>query len=73
MYTLYDSAYISSGDLVKEVAAAGRDARFGPDRADLPASIAEEARPGDLVLVMGARDPSLTASARPLWIPKSRD
>jgi len=26
--------------------------------------VAAEARPGDLVLVMGARDPSLTALAR---------
>ncbi len=28
------------------------------------ARIAEEARPGDLVLVMGARDPSLSELAR---------
>ena len=55
---------ISSRDIVREVLAAGRDARFAPDRADLPRLIAAEARAGDLVLVMGARDPSLTGLAR---------
>ncbi len=55
---------ISSADLARGVSAAGRDARFVADRADLPALIAAEARAGDLVLVMGARDPSLTGLAR---------
>ncbi|MFN2371071.1 MAG: glutamate ligase domain-containing protein, partial [Candidatus Krumholzibacteriia bacterium] len=55
---------ISAADLAAGVAAAGRDARFAADRAALPAAIATEARPGDLVLVMGARDPSLTAFGR---------
>ena len=55
---------ISAADLAAGCAAAGRDARFVPDRADLPAAVAAEARPGDLVLVMGARDPSLTALGR---------
>jgi UDP-N-acetylmuramate--alanine ligase len=51
---------ISSADLVADLQARGRDARFAARRADLPSLIAAEARPGDLVLVMGARDPSLT-------------
>jgi UDP-N-acetylmuramate-alanine ligase len=55
---------ISSGDLVAEIGAGGRDARFVPDRADIPAAITAEARPGDMVLVMGARDPSLTDFCR---------
>lgn len=55
---------ISAADLVAGVRAAGRDARFLADRAALPAAIAAEARPGDLVLVMGARDPSLTGFGR---------
>jgi UDP-N-acetylmuramate--L-alanine ligase len=55
---------ISSQDIAREVRAAGRDARFAADRADLPRLIAAEARAGDLVLVMGARDPSLTDLAR---------
>ena len=55
---------ISSADLVNDIAAQDRDARFLADRDQLPGAIATEARPGDLVLVMGARDPSLTTLAR---------
>ncbi len=55
---------ISSADLIAGIAALSRDARFIPDREDLPAAIAAEAGPGDLVLVMGARDPSLTDFCR---------
>ncbi|MCB1184087.1 UDP-N-acetylmuramate--alanine ligase, partial [bacterium] len=52
---------ISGADLVADVRARGRDARFAAARSALPAAIAAEARRGDLVLVMGARDPSLTS------------
>lgn len=52
---------ISSADLVRGIADGGRDARFEPGRSHLPPLIAAEAHPGDLVLVMGARDPGLTA------------
>lgn len=55
---------ISSADLVGDIVTGGRDARFLADRDQLPAAIAEEACEGDLVLVMGARDPSLTELAR---------
>ncbi len=55
---------LSSADLVREIAEAGRDAEFAPSREWLAARIAGAARPGDLVLVMGARDPSLTAFAK---------
>ena len=41
----------------------GDRAAFAPSREDLVAMLAAEARPGDLVLVMGARDPSLTTLA----------
>lgn len=47
-----------------EVAARGAHAEFAPSRAWLAARIAGEARTGDMVLVMGARDPSLTGFAR---------
>src|SRR6185436_20861644 len=50
----------SSADIVAEIASLGTNAEFAPTRERLVARIAEEARPGDLVLVMGARDPSLT-------------
>jgi len=55
---------ISSADLAAAIAARGRQARFVAERTALPGLIAGEARPGDLVLVMGARDPSLTALGR---------
>ncbi len=55
---------ISAGDLIEEIGQRQRDARFIALRNDLPAAIAAEARPGDLVLVMGARDPSLTGFCR---------
>jgi UDP-N-acetylmuramate--alanine ligase len=56
----------SAADLVREITARGRHAEFAPSREWLTARIAEEAKPGDLVLVMGARDPSLTPFARGL-------
>lgn len=55
---------ISSADLARGITSGGRDARFEGRRAALAPLIAAEARPGDLVLVMGARDPSLTGFAR---------
>ena len=54
----------SAADIVAEIAAKGIHAEFAPSRQGLIARIAEEARPGDLVLLMGARDPSLTELAR---------
>ena len=54
----------SAADLVAEVAARGRGAAFAATRESLKAAVVEEARPGDLVLVMGARDPSLAELAR---------
>jgi len=53
----------SSADIVAEIAADGTWAEFGPSREGLTKRIAAEAREGDLVLVMGARDPSLTEFA----------
>jgi UDP-N-acetylmuramate--alanine ligase len=56
----------SSADIVAEIAALGTHAEFAPSREWLVERIAREAREGDLVLVMGARDPSLTDFARRL-------
>jgi len=56
----------SSADLVREIVARGREAEFAPSREWLVRRITEVAEPGDLVLVMGARDPSLTLFAREL-------
>src|SRR5262249_47283436 len=54
----------SAAEIVADIAARGASARFAPSREALVSAIAAEAREGDLVLVMGARDPSLTALAR---------
>ncbi|WP_119274154.1 L,D-transpeptidase family protein [Taklimakanibacter deserti] len=54
----------SSADIVAEISALGANAEFAPSREWLVRRIAQEARPGDLVLVMGARDPSLSELAR---------
>src|SRR5215213_8296615 len=54
----------SSADIVAEIAALGTNAEFAPSRDWLVARVAQEARRGDLVLVMGARDPSLSELAR---------
>jgi UDP-N-acetylmuramate--L-alanine ligase len=54
----------SAADIVAEIADRGTKAEFAPSRDWLASRIAEEARQGDLVLVMGARDPSLSQFAR---------
>ena len=55
---------ISSRDVTEPLRARGRKACHVPRRADITSLVAAEARAGDLVLVMGARDPSLTDFAR---------
>jgi len=54
----------SAAEIVDDIAAQGARAEFAPSREWLVERLAAEAREGDLVLVMGARDPSLTAFAR---------
>jgi UDP-N-acetylmuramate--alanine ligase len=54
---------ICSADVIGDLQARGVAAEVAPTREWLVARLAAEARPGDLVLVMGARDPSLTAFA----------
>lgn len=55
---------ISSADVVADLVARGVAAEVAPTREGLVARLAAEARPGDLILVMGARDPSLTELAK---------
>jgi UDP-N-acetylmuramate-alanine ligase len=57
---------ISAADYARELKARGKDARFFADRSAIPEAFAREARPGDLAIVMGARDPSLPRFARDL-------
>ena len=55
---------ISSADLVVDLLAKGCPATFAHNRAALVEDLVREACPGDLVLIMGARDPSLTELGR---------
>ncbi|HJV90619.1 MAG TPA: L,D-transpeptidase family protein [Holophagaceae bacterium] len=56
---------VESDDVVADLRALGVPAHLAP-RADLPARVAAEAQAGDLVLLMGARDPSLPELAEEL-------
>jgi len=57
---------VNSGDLVAALAARGVTAELAPDYAALEARLRAALRPGDVVLVMGARDPDLPLCARRL-------
>jgi UDP-N-acetylmuramate--alanine ligase len=57
---------VTSGDIVEGVRSAGRDAEHVPERAEVGRRMAELARPGDRILVMGARDDSLSQFAQDL-------
>ncbi|KQM65506.1 UDP-N-acetylmuramate--alanine ligase [Sphingomonas sp. Leaf17] len=54
---------VTSADIVADVVAAGRDARHVADRAAAAALVVAEAAPGDRIIVMGARDDTLSALA----------
>jgi UDP-N-acetylmuramate--alanine ligase len=54
---------ISSAEVIADITARGVAAEAAPSREWLVARLVEEAREGDLILVMGARDPSLTELA----------
>jgi len=59
---------IASAEVVADIAGRGVAAEVAPTREWLVARLAAEARAGDLILVMGARDPSLTDFAKAvLW------
>lgn len=51
---------ISSADIVKELARAGKKAHFIPERAKIAKLVPALAKAGDRVVVMGARDDTLT-------------
>jgi UDP-N-acetylmuramate--alanine ligase len=55
---------ITSAEVVWDLVARGVAAEFAPSREWLVARLASEAKEGDLILVMGARDPSLTELAK---------
>ncbi len=51
---------ISSGDITEALETKGISARFIPERAKIIPAVCAEARDGDVILVMGARDDTLT-------------
>jgi UDP-N-acetylmuramate--alanine ligase len=55
---------ISANDLIQDIAQKGKQAFFEADRKDLPAALRKVLQPGDILLLMGARDPSLEAFAK---------
>jgi UDP-N-acetylmuramate--alanine ligase len=57
---------ISSKDISDAVAARGRKADYYESRAEIPAVISKSAKPGDIVVVIGARDATLADFARQL-------
>ena len=60
------SREVGSGDIVAGVAARGRHAEHVPSREDCAARLVALARPGDRIVVMGARDDTLTQFAEEL-------
>jgi UDP-N-acetylmuramate--alanine ligase len=54
---------VTSADLIADIAARGHDARHLADRADAARMLVEAARPGDRIIVMGARDDTLSGLA----------
>jgi UDP-N-acetylmuramate--alanine ligase len=59
---------VTSGDIAQGVRAAGRAAFAFADRAACGGKLVELARPGDRIVVMGARDDTLTQFARDLLV-----
>lgn len=55
---------VTSADIVADIAATGHDARHIPDRAAAAAHLAAIARPGDRIVIMGARDDTLSLLAQ---------
>ena len=55
---------ISSGDLVAEISKAGCRAEYIPNREAIIGRLIAEARAGDRIVIMGARDDTLTAFAK---------
>lgn len=57
------SREVTSADIVADVAATGRNAMHIPDRAAAAAHLVAMARPGDRIVLMGARDDTLSQLA----------
>lgn len=58
---------ISANDLVNDIKATGKNAIFVEDRNDLAEALHPHLKPGTILLMMGARDPSLEAFVKKLY------
>lgn len=58
---------ISAGDLIADLQALGKQAFFEPERSEFASRMKTHLQPGDLLLLMGARDPSLEMFASALY------
>jgi UDP-N-acetylmuramate--alanine ligase len=58
---------ISAGDLINDLKALGKNAFFVEDRNDFLNEVRTHLTPGTVLLLMGARDPSLEAFAKEVW------
>lgn len=58
---------ISANDLIEDIATTGKKAFFIADRNDLLQYLKNKLEPGDVLLLMGARDPSLEQFAKNLF------
>ncbi|MEG3083322.1 Mur ligase family protein [Sphingomonas sp. PB2P12] len=54
---------VTSADIVAQIVEGGRDARHIADRSEAAAVLVAQARPGDRIVVMGARDDTLSVLA----------
>jgi UDP-N-acetylmuramate--alanine ligase len=54
---------VGSGDIIAGVMSAGRKAEHLPERAACGERLVELARPGDRIVIMGARDDTLSQFA----------
>lgn len=58
---------ISANDLINDIKALGKNAYFIADRKDFLETIRPELTPGTVLLLMGARDPSLEQFGKDTW------
>ena len=54
---------VTSAEIIADIAASGRDAHHIPDRAAAAAHLVAQAQPGDRIVIMGARDDTLSLLA----------
>lgn len=59
---------VTSSDIIKGVAATGKTAVYEPKRTDCVSLVSQMARPGDRIVVMGARDDTLSEFAQSILV-----